>query len=68
MKKLASRNLELSSEKAKVLLREIPLLVLECVKDGDNLLGVPAISIENGFKSGLVHVASPVPLGFARLG
>jgi hypothetical protein len=48
VKKPAGRNLKLFGEKAQVLLREVPLLILKRVKDGDNLLGVPAITFKNG--------------------
>jgi hypothetical protein len=49
LEELAGRDLKLFGEKAQVLLRKIPLLVLKRVKDGDNLLGVPAITFKNGF-------------------
>jgi hypothetical protein len=48
VKKPAGGNLKFFGEKAQVLLREVPLLILKRVKDGDNLLGVPAITFKNG--------------------
>jgi hypothetical protein len=49
LEELAGRDLKLFGEKAQVLLREVPLLILKRVEDGNDLLGVPAITFKNGF-------------------
>jgi hypothetical protein len=49
LKKLAGRNLELFGQAAQILFREVSLLVLERVKDGDNLLRIPAITFKDTF-------------------
>ena len=48
LEELAGGDLKFFGEKSQVLLREVPLLILKSVKDGDNLLGVPSITIKNG--------------------
>jgi hypothetical protein len=49
MKKLAGGNLQFFGKEAQVLFGEVSLLVLERVKDGDNLFGVPSITFKDAF-------------------
>jgi hypothetical protein len=56
MEKLTGRNLKLFGEETETLFRKVFLLVLEGVEDGDNLLRVSAITLDDAFESGSVHL------------
>jgi hypothetical protein len=48
-KKLAGGNLQLFGQAEQVLFRKVSLLVLEGVKDGDNLFWIPSITFQDAF-------------------